>query len=606
MLLALLSLGACGRTREDAASSAHRTKTEARPRPGGTLLVPIAPLKLSLHPLQGRNSFQPEMWDGLHPSLLRLEARGARPPIVRGDLARVWSWSPEEHSLTLRMRHDRVWEDTTRIGARDVAASYDAYLKASLFAAPAPRAGSTGGRRGPELLRVEAVDDSTVRFVLRGDVAEWRGWEIASHPILAASWLEGRNERAGSAVTSGPPPSGAAYRIPQNLTGKNLTLRANPLLPYGVRPWVRRLLLEPCPGADSRVFRVAMGRADYASDVPVFHLASWIGNDATVNARHGEVASVELLVFRDGDATLSPAMREAVTLAIDRERLLSNLLTWRGTRFGGVAAGILEPAGPPLGPAPLAPPPGDAPRDSRTAIDSTAARLDSLLRASPPAGHDVARAKALLDQLGLVDGDGDGLRGRNLFAGGLDSSVVIEAPIKLRVLYDQTNEFRERLLTFIEEDLFAVGLLLEPEPVDAETFFSRYEAGEFQLALIGFRPPPTPDLSALWSSTGRWNGGRYESLSVDALIEEALRTDDPARVEALNREVEATVRRDRPAAFLIYREEVDLVSPRVRGWESTSGDLLGRLEHVWLADTTDLPSLAEMAQRSDSLRGMHR
>lgn len=629
LLLMLLALVACHREGGAPREKAAAARAQARPQTGGTLVVPIAPLKLSLHPLQGRNGFQPELWDGLHPSLLRLESHGARPPSVRGDLARFWDWSSADRTLTVRLRGNRVWEDTTRIDARDVTESYDAYLKAGLFGAPAPRTprpaprpseGSSRGARGlpplprsgSPLLRVEALDDSTVRFAFRGDVSEWRASEIASHPILQASWLEKRPSDAGAAaLSSGPPPSGAPFRIPQNLTGKNLTLRANPLLPFGTRPWVRRLLLEPCPGADSRVLRVAMSRADYVSDVPIFQLANWIGTDAPVALRRGEVASVEMLALKTGDPTLPPALREAIDLSLDRERLLRNLLTYRGEVYGGVAAGLLEPGGPP------APPPIDslavrakARRDSLLALEdslfvaqpetlSASARLDSLLRANPTPRFDLVRARALLDQLGLKDMDGDGLRGR--FAAG-DSSFMIETPVKLRVLYDRSNEFRERLLTYIEEDLFALGILLEPEPVDAETFFRRYEAGEFQAALVGFRPPPTPDLTPLWASWGRWNGSGYDSPTVDGLLNAALRSDDPARVEMLNREIEARVRRDRPALFLIYREEVDLVGLRVRGWEEGKGDLLGRLAHVWLADTTDLPSLGELAARGDSVR----
>ncbi|MFN8547539.1 MAG: ABC transporter substrate-binding protein [Candidatus Eisenbacteria bacterium] len=586
----------------------------------------------SLHPLQGRNDSSREP-DGSTSPLLRLESRGARPPAVLATSRCFWDWSSADRTLTVRMRGYRVWEDTTRINARDVMESYDAYLKAGLFGSAPPKStrpavGAREGvpaaarglsplpRSGSPLLRVEALDDSTVRFAFRGDVSEWRAWEIASHPILAASWLEKRpSDAQAAALSSGPPPSGAPFRIPQNLTGKNLTLRANPLLPYGARPWVRRLLLEPCPGPDSRVLRVAMNRADYVNDVPVFQLANWIGNDAPVAMRRGAVASVEMLVLKSGDPTLPPALREALDLSLDRERLLKNLLTYRGEVYGGMAAGLLEPGGPP------APPPIDsvavrakARRDSLLALEdslfvaqpetlSASARLDSLLRASPPPRLDLTRARALLDQMGLKDTDGDGLRGR--FAAG-DSSFILETPVKLRVLYDRSNEFRERLLTFVEEDLFALGILLEPEPVDAETFFRRYEAGEFQAALLGFRPPPTPDLTPLWASWGRWNGGGYDNLTVDGLLNAALRSDDPARVEALNREIEARVRRDRPALFLIYRQEVDLVGPRVRGWEEGEGDLLGRLAHVWLADTTDLPSLGELAARGESLRvGAH-
>ncbi|MCC7141305.1 MAG: hypothetical protein IT349_04315 [Candidatus Eisenbacteria bacterium] len=608
VLLCILLIAGCGRDSRQPAERPSAARTEGRPQSGGTLLLPVEPLRLSLHPLQGRNSFQPQLWDGLHPALLRPLPNGARSQIVRGDLARAWDWNEEERTLTLRLRGDRLWDDTTRVNARDVVASYEAYLDAGYFGSVLPAGGTRAkplpARGGALLLRVEALDDSLVRFVFRGDVAAWRAYEACSHPILSADWLDDRQKGKGSSL-SRPLPSAGAFRIPQNLTGKNLIFRANPLLPYVTRPWVRRVLFEPCPGVDSRVIRLAAGRADYVADVPIFHLVNWVPAEAQVAAHARGVASIEMLWFRWDDPLFTPAFREAISLAIDRDRLVSSLLSWRGHSYGGPAGGVLEPrvhALAPIDSTKMAPAEPAVFGPSLPETLSVEARLDSLLRANPAPTHDVARAQALLDQLGFVDGDGDGLRGRALFAG--DSSSVIETPIRIRVLYDRSNELRERMLTYLEEDLFTIGLLLEPEPVDSDHFFSRFESGLFQAALLGFRPPEAPDLSPLWASWGRWNGGDYASLTVDGLIRTALSTSDDARLEQLNREIEARVRRDRPVAFLVYREEVDLVSPRVRGAAETRGDLLGRLSRVWLADTTDVPSLSEVL--ADSSRAFAR
>lgn len=608
LLLGILLLVGCGNDTRRHPERAKLPPAEGRPQSGGTLLLPVEPLRLSLHPLQGRNPFQPELWDGLHPALLRPLPHGARPQIVRGDLARAWDWNEEERTLTLRLRGDRLWDDTTRVNARDVVASYEAYLDAGYFGAALPAGGTRANplpaRGGALLLRVEALDDSLVRFVFRGDVAAWRAYEACSHPILSADWLDDRQQGKGASL-SRPLPSAGAFRIPQNLTGRNLIFRGNPLLPYGTRPWVRRVLFEPCPGVDARVIRLAAGRADYVADVPVFHLVNWVPEEAQVVAHGRGVASVELLWFRWDDPLFTPAFREAVSLAIDRDRLVKSLLTWRDRSFGGPAGGVLEPqvhALPPIDSTATPPPEPEVFGPSLPETLSAEARLDSLLRANPAPVHDVARAQALLDQLGFVDGDGDGLRGRALFAG--DSSSVIETPIRIRVLYDRTNELRERMLTYLEEDLFTIGILLEPEPVDSEPFFTRFESGLFQAALLGFRPPVAPDLAPLWASWGRWNGGDYSSLTVDGLIRTALSTSDDARLEQLNREIEARIRRDRPVAFLVYREEVDLVSPRVRGAAEARGDLLGRLSKVWLADTMDVPSLSEVL--ADSSRAFIR
>jgi ABC-type transport system substrate-binding protein len=176
--------------------------------------------------------------------------------------------------------------------------------------------------------------------------------------------------------------------------------------------------------------------------------------------------------------------------------------------------------------------------------------------------------------LGYAERGSDGFRVR----GGL--------PLSVEILYDRSNEFRERLVALLEEDLAHVGIRLDPVPLEGTAVWQRLRAGVFQAALVGFRPPSLPDLSSLWASWGTWNGAGYASARADSLIKAAGAAEEDAQVERLSRALEAQVRRDAPVTFLVFRDGVDLLSSRVRDFQGTPWRPYGDLERTWLADTT--------------------
>lgn len=614
LLFALLvvCLAACGRSAQESEAEARRAAGSAA-RKGGTLRVAIPDSRVSLNPLQGPQPFQIRLWDALYPRLFRVEPKGARPPEFVADLARSYYWDAAASHLTVRMRNDRVWEDTTRVQPEDVVATYRAYLDAGLLpewrstASASPGARTAGvlsrparsSARPGALVSVEALGDSAVRFAFRPEVASWLALEAASLPVLPSAWLAKRSVGAGGETLwpSRLPASGGPFLLPAVPSGHVLTLRPNPLATSAQRPYLERVLFEACPGEDARILRLSLGRADVVFDVLPFRLERLLSiaqevrgaaaDDAVESAPRlvpSAVESVELMALNWTAEGFSPALREALSLAVDRPRLVRDLFAYRGRNYAGIAAGFAEPAGPP---------PDATASGSATGADSLAraeaARFDSLLSGSGPPRFDPARAESLLSTVGLVDRDGDGYRGFARFAAPSDSVFgdVSETPFRLRLLYARGDDLHERLALALEEDLFRVGVRLEPEPVEPEALYDRFREGSFQAALLGFRPGRTPDLSSLWASWGRWNGMGYASPEVDELIGRVERSSDPIVVERAVREIEARIRRDRPAVFLVYRERLDLAGPTVRGLEHRAGEDLPRLERVWLADSSE-------------------
>ncbi len=564
-LLSLLATVSCqhrgGPQGEGPATSAQS------PQPGGILTVSIPSDVITLNPILPRNGPQTDFWPFFYPSLVTLDPRDARPAAVRGDLARRWDWAEDSETLTLTIHRDRFWQDTLRVRMADVLESYEAYRTAGWIPAKA----SEDSLSDSGLLAVEAVDDSTVRMRFRAGIPLWRAWPAATWPIVPAMKLgTGKTVELETSPLGREPLSAGPFRLVEWRPGLNLWLGRNPLAPPDREPLLRGVAFEPCPGVDTRILRVAFGEADVDLDVPVFRLpellagagisgkaerirrrgrirATAAGADSLQLHREG-TASVEMLFWSLSAGMAQPAVREAASLAVDRSAIVDRLLTYRGRRFGGPAGGLLEP-------------------DGRIGADS-------LLAQAPLPRYDPGAADTLLDQAGWTERTEDGFRAR----AGL--------PLRIEMLYDRNDEFRERLALLLEEDLARVGIECDATPLDGRTLWRRFRSGVFETALLGFRPPVEPDESVLWASWGYWNGGGYASVRTDSLIRAEESTSREEDIERLVREIEAQIRRDRPVTFLVRREGVDLLSPRVRDFSGSAGDPFGDLTRTWLADTT--------------------
>lgn len=157
---------------------------------------------------------------------------------------------------------------------------------------------------------------------------------------------------------------------------------------------------------------------------------------------------------------------------------------------------------------------------------------------------------------------------------GSDSLPVVH------MLYDRSNEVRERLATYLEEDLARVGIELRPIALDGPEVLRRYRSGEFETALLGFVPSAIPDCSGLWGSGGLWNGTGFRDARVDSLCREAQCAESLAGARELMLRIEERIRREMPVTFLVHRRRIDAISPLVNGFAGSTWQPLGPLEEV--------------------------
>ena len=177
--------------------------------------------------------------------------------------------------------------------------------------------------------------------------------------------------------------------------------------------------------------------------------------------------------------------------------------------------------------------------------------------------HDVARAKALLDEAGYPDPDSDGPRPR------------LQLSLKT-----STDEFFRLQAAVIQENLRLVGIEVDVRSYEFATFYADVLAGNMQMYTLQWVGVTDPDmLRRLYHSEQvppiGFNRIYYSNPDVDRLIDRATTatTDDDRR--ASYSEAQKLVAEDAPYISLWYKTNIAVMRPNISGMRlSAQGDFL--------------------------------
>lgn len=263
---------------------------------------------------------------------------------VRPGLATEWR-RVDDQVVELKLRQGVKFHNGDEMTAEDVVFSFsrermfantEAKSRSTIKAfeqIPAPRPGkqlpaevpAAARRAWPDLIRVEAVDKYTVRFVnatpdvtLEGrlsrygsDIMSRRGWQEAE------SYLDW----ARRPITTGP------YKVVEFRPDVSLTLEAHDEY-WGGRPPLKRIRFVEVPEVSSRVNGLVSGQYQFACDIPPDQIAG-IEKNAAFEVQGGTIMNHRLTVFDKNHPQLAnPLMRRAFTHAIDRQAIVDSL--WSG------------------------------------------------------------------------------------------------------------------------------------------------------------------------------------------------------------------------------------------------------------------------------------
>ena len=169
-------------------------------------------------------------------------------------------------------------------------------------------------------------------------------------------------------------------------------------------------------------------------------------------------------------------------------------------------------------------------------------------------------------------------------------------PVEFSIITNAGNKSRERMAVMIQQDLSAIGIQVRVAPLDFPSLIERitksFDYDACLLGLVGSDLDPNGSMNVWLSSAAnhQWNPNQKTPATawegeIDRLMQaQALSVDPAARKRAFDR-VQAIVAEQVPFIYLIHRNSMVGVSPRLRGVKPAivRPQVLWNVEQLWLA-----------------------
>ena len=527
-LLLLLGVCACG--------DASPGDEAARPVRGGTAVIAGQGDLAALNPLSANEQTTEQLLrHGLFVPLVAQDAQGDYVPAL------AESWSAQGDSAVLfHLRRDLRWHDGVPTTARDVAFTF-ARIKD-------PATGFPYGGRFQGWRAVEAVDSFTVRATLEPHIDALAAW--ATTPLAPAHLLDTvPPERTAVAAFGRRPVGNGPFRFVEWRAGDRLVLEANPDFPEGLggRPPLDRLVYRVIPDLTAQLAELETGQVDVVLNVSAAEAARVAERQRIIEGPRQQFAFIGWNGRRG--ALADARVRRALTLALDREAMVELL---RG--------GYGEPA---LGPVP----PGHW------------AFADEL----EPPPFDPEAARALLDEAGVRDRDGDGLRE------GPDGR-----PLRIELKFPAQDPAFRSASQLVASDLERVGVTVAPAAVEGSTLIAQVTSAErpFDAILLTWSVDDVGAARSLFHSEaldGPLQLAGYASPRADSLLDVVAGAVSREEAAPAWRELQTLLREEQPWSFLYYFSMLSGVSERLRGVEMDGRGQLATLGSWWVAAPAEAP-----------------
>lgn len=503
------------------------TAGPAEPQRGGTAVVAIGGDPETLNPGITTGYAVGAVAAGIFSGLVWIDPRGE----IQPSLATSWTVSPDGLTYTFELRKGVKWHDGRPFGAQDVKFTMDEVT------------GKYHGRFRAAYANFESVSvrgPSAVVIRMKRPYAPFlRLLTVFDSPILPRHIYQGedatRHPRNNDPVGTGP------FKFREWVRGDRLVLERNP--DFWNPVYLDRLVFRVLPSAALRVTALEVGEVDMIAD---FYLPKTdvdrLRRNANIRVRMGQpIPSMGFMFINLRRPPLDNVkVRRALALAINRVQIVTQAM-----------GNLARPARGPFG-------------DGFKWAFSAEADYNKLYPFS------IERANALLDEAGLPRGSGG------------------ERPIRLRMVYDAARAPLVAAATIIRDNLRAVGITVDLQPMDRAVMIDRvYTRPEYELTVqtftsggdpaIGYHrifasaPPGTPFVNA----TG------YANAEVDQLLTRAAETADQAGRSRLYAQAGKILAADVPTLVLFDEIGVDAARTSLRGvW--TAAEVRDRWDAVWI------------------------
>lgn len=434
-------------------------------------------------------------------------------------LAESWEVADDKVTWTFHLRDDVSFHDGSPLTAADVVASISRIID--------PEAGMGRANDLREIIKIEAVDDLTVKIVTGAPSGTLlRALALDSASVLSAASIEEFGEDLGwNPVGTGP------FKYESHVAEQSVSLVRNEDY-WGEMPAATGVNFLTVPEAATRLTMLETGEADIVVDVPGFEIdrlrdTDGIGLIERPNTRLGHIG-----INTNQPPFDNVLVRQAVNFAINRDAIVAGILRGVGVPADSIIAPTVA---------------GYAPQDLYS--------------------YDPEHAKELLAEAGYPQG------------------------FKTTIRTPQGRYYMDReTVVAVQAQLAQVGIIAEVEVVDWSTYLTvlREPEGENDTALywLGWESG-TADISVILNTVfdsermppNGWNTMFYSNPKVDELrVAINQEVDNQARME-LAAEVQSVIMEDAPWAPIYSYVQVTAYDDALSGIEYLPTDVY-RLKHV--------------------------
>ena len=468
-------------------------------QPSGYLVAAIESYPLQLDPRYATDANGVRIGNLIYNSLLRADSQSR----LRLELAESLRLL-DDRTYAVDLRQDVKFQNGQALTAADVKFTYESILD------PNNRSPKRGNLK--PLRAIDQTGPYQLHFHLSAPHSPFI--EQLTLGIVPA------NSRSNLAVPTQAPPGSGPFMLEAADPGEQITLRRNPQY-WEQQPPLAGVIFRIIPDALVRVLEFKKGNIDLMQNDIEPDMVPWLEKNtgADVGAYPGTTFQY-IGINLTHPILKNVKVRRALAYAIDRERLVRQILKGIGT----VAGGVLSPL--------------------NWAYEENVEHWP----------YDPERAKQLLDEAGFPDPDGDG-------------------PLpRFRLSFKTTNiDLRRRVAEAIKEQLQKVGIELDVRSYEWAAFYSDIKKGSFHLYSLAWVGILDPDIlfqifhSSSFPPAGD-NRGHYSNPELDRLLEQGRATNHQQERKQIYARAQKLLARDLPYVPLWWWKNVIVKKPIVQNF----------------------------------------
>jgi len=436
------------------------------------------------------------------------------PPTFRPALASSWEFSADHKRLTFHLDPRARWSDGEPVTSADVLFSHQAAtsrdvawvgsdVKEAIAEVTAPDARTV-------VFRFDRVYPYQLMDAVEGNILPARVYR----KIPLAEWP--RKEFLDAPVSSGP------FLLKRYERGSLIELVRNPGYLRAPLPRLESVVFRVIPDETTLVNELLTGGIDFMENVPADAVAK-IRASPRLTIVGAPDLSYTFISWNTARPLFADArVRNALTLAIDRQAIIEGLLAGTGRPSAGPILSFMWAADPALKPIP----------------------------------YDPEAATRLLKEAGWADHDGDGVLDRQ------------GTPFRFELETNQGSGLRADVVQMVTAQLRRVGVEAIPRMFEFGAFIARHEQHDYDAFVSSWRESTKVDLKSAFhsaSQSGGYDYGLYSDAELDGVIDRARLESDRETARKLWRRAQQIIVRDQPYTFLFERDRLQAVPRDLQG-----------------------------------------